>query len=71
MNIDNQGARIKRTLGQSKMERMTPEVDIVNVLNNTPANITVAQLMRNPTYRREITAALRKHQLEELQFNEE
>ena len=71
MNIDNQGAKVKRTLGQSKMERMTPEVDIVNVLNNTPANITVAQLMRNSTYRKEIAAALRRHQLEELQYEEE
>ena len=52
------------------MDRMTPEVDIVNVMNNTQANITVAQMMRNATYRKEMTAALKRYQQEELQFEE-
>ena len=49
---------------------MTPEMDIVNVMNNTQANITVVQMMKNTTYRKEMMAALRRYQQEELQFEE-
>ena len=70
MIIDKQEVKVKRILGQSKMDRMTPEVDIVNVMNNTQANITVVQMMKNTTYRKEMMAALRRYQQEELQFEE-
>ena len=70
MKIDREEIRIKRTLEPSKMEKMTPEVDITEIMNQTQANITIAQLLNNPIYRRELTAALRKHEYKELRAEE-
>ena len=70
MKIDNEEIRIKRRLEPSKMEKMTPEVDITEIMNQTQANITIAQLMNNPIYRRELTAALRKHEMKEIKLEE-
>ena len=71
MNIDNEFSGVRRTRGQSELERMTPETNIIEVMNQTKANMTIAQMANNPTYRKQLLEALRRpmgHQ--ELKFED-
>ena len=71
MKIDNEEVKVKRRMEPSRMEKMTPTVDITEIMNQTQANISIAQLMNNPVYRRELSAAIRRHEMKELHYDNE
>jgi len=71
MKIDNDEVKVKRRMESSRMEKMTPAVDITEIMNQTQANISIAQLITNTEYRRELSAAIRRHEMKELQYEED
>jgi hypothetical protein len=65
MEIDEDKPRIRTTRGESRFERSKP-YDIVKDLENINANISIAQLLKEAKYSKELREALKKPTFQEL-----
>ena len=69
MNVDKEHIGIKKTRGPSELERMTPDYNLLEQFNQIPAGITVAQLLKNPMYKKQMLEMLKTQQHQELKFD--